>query len=85
MFVSRNESIIQLSSHRVSYSWFTYQKGGEDGDAANKVGDSLEEKSLEQLSVVTTVGDEQREENEGEVETGGENVDDEKIYKKPAQ
>ena len=65
--------------------WFTYQKGGEDGDTANEVGDSLEEKSLEQLSVFTTLGDEQREEDKGEVKTGGENVDDEKIYQKPAQ
>ena len=68
----------------MSYSWFTYQKSGEDGDAANEVGDSLEEKSLYRLRVITGSTDEQREENKGQVETGGENVHDQKIYKKPA-
>ena len=46
--------------------------------------DTLEEKPLYRLSVVSGASEEQREENKGQVETGGENVDDQKIYKKPA-
>ena len=63
---------------------FTYEKSGEDGDATNEVRDTLEEKPLYRLSVVSRASEEQREENKGQVETGGENVDDQKIYKKPA-
>ena len=47
------------------------------------MGDSLEQKSLYELRVLPRVGDEQGEENQGEEEAGGEDVDDQKIYKKP--
>ena len=46
--------------------------------------DSLEEESLYRLGVVTWA-EEQGEEDEGQVETGGENVHDQEIYKKPVQ
>ena len=73
-----------VGSLYISDSWFTYEKSGEDGDATNEVWDRLEEEPLYRLSLVTGAADEQREENKGQVETGGENVDDQKIYKKPA-
>ena len=47
------------------------------------MGHSLEEKLLDRLGVVTGFAYEQGEENQGQVETGGENVHDQKIHQKP--
>ena len=45
--------------------------------------DSLEEKSLYRLGVVTWA-EEQGEEDQGQVETGGENVGNQQVDKEPA-
>ena len=47
------------------------------------MGDSLEEKPLYRLGVLSGAAEEQREENKGQVETGRENVHDQKIHQKP--
>ena len=63
---------------------YTYEKSGEDRDRTNKMGNSLEEKCLNRLSPVIRA-EEQGEEDQRQVETGGENVGDQEIYKKPEQ
>ena len=65
----------------------TYKKGGEYGDTANEMRDRLEEETLHQLQVrVVTVwrGQEEREEDQGQVQTGGENVGNQQVDKEPA-